>query len=94
MIVMATADKKTAPPLPPAVPGAKAAPAKAAPKAKAAGKVRVTLVKSRSNADDNQTRNLIGLNLRKMNDSSVLEDTKAVRGMIAKVQHLVQVDKA
>lgn len=88
---MATAPTQKAPPLPPAVP------TKAAPKAAAkgaVGKVRVTLVRSRSKADMYQDKNLIGLNLRKINAVSILEDTKAVRGMIAKVQHLVQVEKA
>lgn len=56
-------------------------------------KVVVKLVKSRSNADLHQRATLLGLNLRKMNDVSELEDTAAVRGMIAKVAHLVAVEK-
>ena len=34
---------------------------------------------------------LIGLGLNKMNRTSTLQDTPAVRGMIAKVAHLVRV---
>lgn len=56
-------------------------------------KILVRLVRSRSRADMFQTQSLVGLNLRKINDVSELEDTKAIRGMIAKVQHLVSVEK-
>ena len=56
--------------------------------------IRVTLVRSRSAADVRQEKVLVGLNLRKTNSSQVLEDTAAIRGMIAKVHHLVRVDPA
>ncbi len=42
-------------------------------------------------ADQRQT--LIGLGLNKIRRRSTLEDTPAVRGMINKVRHLVQVDE-
>jgi large subunit ribosomal protein L30 len=38
-----------------------------------------------------QRATLIGLGLNKMNKTSTLQDTPAVRGMIAKVAHLVRV---
>ena len=38
-----------------------------------------------------QRATLIGLGLNKMNRRRTLEDTPSVRGMIAKVQHLVRV---
>ncbi len=38
-----------------------------------------------------QRETLVGLGLNKMNKVRELEDTPAVRGMIAKVAHLVQV---
>ena len=38
-----------------------------------------------------QRATLVGLGLNKMHRRSTLEDTPAVRGMIAKVQHLVRV---
>ena len=38
-----------------------------------------------------QRQTLIGLGLNKMHRRSTLEDTPAVRGMIAKVHHLVRV---
>lgn len=37
---------------------------------------------------------LLGLGLRKMNNSKVLSDTPQVRGMIYKVSHLVTVEEA
>jgi large subunit ribosomal protein L30 len=38
-----------------------------------------------------QRATLVGLGLNKMHRVSTLEDTPSVRGMIAKVQHLVRV---
>jgi len=38
-----------------------------------------------------QRQTLIGLGLNKMNRTKTLEDTPAVRGMINKVSHLVEV---
>lgn len=38
-----------------------------------------------------QRATLIGLGLNKMHRRSTLEDTPAVRGMIAKVKHLVRI---
>lgn len=43
----------------------------------------------RRRADQRAT--LVGLGLNKMHKKSTLEDTPAVRGMIAKVSHLVKV---
>jgi large subunit ribosomal protein L30 len=40
-----------------------------------------------------QRATLIGLGLNKMHRESELEDTPAVRGMIRKVQHMVQILK-
>ncbi len=38
-----------------------------------------------------QRATLIGLGLNKLHRKSTLEDTSSVRGMVAKVQHLVRV---
>ena len=40
---------------------------------------------------EDQRQTLVGLGLNKMNRRRTLEDTPAVRGMIAKVSHLVRV---
>ncbi|MCC6001386.1 MAG: 50S ribosomal protein L30 [Pararhodobacter sp.] len=38
-----------------------------------------------------QRQTLVGLGLNKMNRTRELEDTPAVRGMVAKIPHLVQI---
>ncbi|MEK9968535.1 MAG: 50S ribosomal protein L30 [Ferrovibrio sp.] len=61
--------------------------------AKAAGKtVKVTWIRSANKRTVDQQKTLVGLGLRKLHQSRELEDTPSVRGMIAKVQHLVQVE--
>ena len=54
--------------------------------------VTVTQVGSPIGRPADQRATLVGLGLNKMRRSRVLEDTPAVRGMIAKVRHLVQVE--
>jgi len=56
------------------------------------GKVKVTRIGSPIGRPGDQGQTLLGLGLRKQNASRVLEDTPAVRGMIAKVHHLVRVE--
>ncbi|TVR99271.1 MAG: 50S ribosomal protein L30 [Rhodospirillales bacterium] len=58
------------------------------------GRIRVTQVGSPIGRRRDQRQTLIGLGLNKMNRTRELEDTPAVRGMIAKVKHLVRVDDA
>ena len=55
--------------------------------------VTVTQVHSAAGRYADQRQTLIGLGLNKIRRSSTLEDTPAVRGMIAKVRHLVVVDE-
>ena len=59
-----------------------------------ATKLKVTLVRSAIGRPGTQRKTLEGLGLRRLNSSKVLEDTIAIRGMIRKVQHLVQVEPA
>jgi len=59
-----------------------------------ADKLKVTLVRSPIDRPETQKRTVVGLGLRKLNSSAVLEDTRAVRGMIRKVQHLISVEPA
>ena len=61
---------------------------------KAAGKLKVTLLRSGLNRLEAQKRTLRGLGLKRPGGSRVLNDTVAIRGMIFKVQHLVRVDRA
>ena len=56
-------------------------------------KIRVTQVRSPIGRSADQRRTLIGLGLNKIRRSRELEDTPAVRGMINKVKHLVEVEE-
>jgi large subunit ribosomal protein L30 len=53
--------------------------------------IRVKQVKSPQRREASQRATLVGLGLNKISKERELEDTPAVRGMIAKVQHLVEV---
>jgi len=55
-------------------------------------KIKVTLRKRPSSKRQRVT--LTGIGLKKMDSSSVIEDTPATRGMISKVSHLVEVEAA
>ncbi len=56
--------------------------------------LRVKQVKSPQRREATQRATLVGLGLNKLQRERELEDTPAVRGMIAKVQHLVEIVKA
>ena len=53
--------------------------------------VTIQQISSPQRRPGSQRATLIGLGLNKMNKTSILQDTPAVRGMIAKVAHLVRV---
>lgn len=55
--------------------------------------IKVTQIGSPIGRPDVQQATLIGLGLNKRHRSRVLEDTPAVRGMITKVRHLLQVEE-
>jgi large subunit ribosomal protein L30 len=54
-------------------------------------KIKVKQVGSPIRRTKDQRATLVGLGLNKMNRVSELEDTPEVRGMIRKVQHMVEV---
>ena len=54
-------------------------------------KVKIKQVGSPIRRPEEQRKTLIGLGLNKMHRVTELEDTPEVRGMIRKVQHLVEV---
>jgi len=60
---------------------------------KKSGTVKVTQVRSPIGRPKDQRATLMGLGLNKINRSSELEDTPAVRGMIDKVRHLIRVEE-
>jgi large subunit ribosomal protein L30 len=56
------------------------------------GRVRVRWVRSAIGFNRKQRATLVGLGLKRLNQTVELEDTPAVRGMIDKVIHLVVVE--
>lgn len=56
-------------------------------------RLKVTLRRSTLSQQRDQLATVIGLGLRKIGDERVLENTPAVRGMVKKVLHLVQVEE-
>ncbi|RBP99408.1 50S ribosomal protein L30 [Bifidobacterium xylocopae] len=56
--------------------------------------LKVTLVKGFANQTERQKVNARSLNLRKIGQSVVIDDTPVYRGMIDKVRHLVTVEEA
>jgi large subunit ribosomal protein L30 len=54
--------------------------------------VKITQIGSPIGREGDQRATLVGLGLNKLHRSRVLEDTPAVRGMIGKVRHLLQIE--
>ena len=56
--------------------------------------VLVTLVRSPIGYTKDQKQTVLALGLRRMHQTIEHQDTPAVRGMVRKVEHLVQVEEA
>jgi large subunit ribosomal protein L30 len=56
-------------------------------------KIQVTLTSSPIGTSPRQRRTLEGLGLRRIHQTVEHEDTPSIRGMIARVEHLVSVEK-
>ncbi len=56
-------------------------------------KLSVTLVKSTIGRKDDQIATVKALGLKKIRDNVIQEDNPAIRGMINKVSHLVEVQE-
>ncbi|RPJ51560.1 MAG: 50S ribosomal protein L30 [Chloroflexi bacterium] len=56
-------------------------------------KLRITYVKSSIGYSERHKATIRTLGLRRLNQSVVHEDTPTVRGMLAKVNHLVRVEE-
>ena len=54
--------------------------------------LKVTLVRSPNGTRGTHRATVLGLGLKKMNQTRELEDTAAVRGMINKVSYLIRVE--
>lgn len=57
-------------------------------------KIKITLTGSPIGRSESQHRVLRGLGLRKLGRAVIREDTPAIRGMVAKVIHMVTVEEA
>ena len=55
--------------------------------------IKVKLVRSLSKCTERQKRTLQGLGLRKIQQEKVLQDTVPIRGMVMKVQHMLEVER-
>ena len=62
--------------------------------AKVAKKIKVTLKRSTNRRIAAHKACVMGLGLRRINHTVVVEDTPAIRGMINKVSYLLAVEKA
>lgn len=59
----------------------------------AAKEITVKLIKSTNSVTAKQKNQIIGLGLRKIGSSKTLENTPAVRGMIKKVIHMLEIQE-
>lgn len=57
-----------------------------------AGKLTIKLVRSTIGCSSRQRQTVRALGLRKINDTVQKDDTPEIRGMLRKVQHLVEID--
>ncbi|MBI2372946.1 MAG: 50S ribosomal protein L30 [Deltaproteobacteria bacterium] len=55
--------------------------------------IRVTLKRSTGKCIDRQRATLLGLGLKRRGDTKVLKDTVPVRGMVMKMQHMLDVER-
>ncbi|MDK2950690.1 MAG: large subunit ribosomal protein [Kosmotogales bacterium] len=55
--------------------------------------LKVTLIKSPIGYDFTQRATVKALGLKKMNSSVIKEDTKEIRGMIKKINHLLSIEE-
>lgn len=60
---------------------------------KAVAQLKITLVRSGIGSPQRQKEVLVGLGLTKLRKTVVREDRPEIRGMLRKIQHLIQVDE-
>lgn len=56
-------------------------------------KLKITLIKSTNKAQDFQTRTVQALGLRKIGQTVEHEDNPAIRGMVARIPHMVKCEE-
>lgn len=57
------------------------------------GKLRITLVRSTIGRPPDQERTVASLGLRKLHETVERPDSPSIRGMVAKIHHLVKVEE-
>lgn len=60
---------------------------------KAAKQLKITQVRSAAGTKPGMKETLLGLGLRRINQTVIREDVPTIRGMLTKVHHLVQVEE-
>ncbi len=60
----------------------------------ASSKLKVTQIKSLIGQEDRNRKVIVGLGLKRIGKSVVVDNTPAFRGMIKKIIHLVRVEEA
>jgi len=55
--------------------------------------IRVKLTKGLAGCSETQRATIAGLGLGKRDSEKILKDTKPIRGMIMKVQHLLEIER-
>lgn len=58
-----------------------------------AGRLRITLVRSTIGRPADQGRTVASLGLRKLNSTVERPDNPSIRGMVAKIHHLVRIEE-
>lgn len=61
---------------------------------KSNGTLRITLVRSPIGREKSQKATVQALGIRKLNETIEREDTPAIRGMLEKISHLVEVEES
>lgn len=60
---------------------------------KEAGTIKITLLRSKIGTNPKQRATLVAMGLKKINQTVVMPNNEAVRGMINRVSHLVRVEQ-
>ena len=55
--------------------------------------IKVTLTRGLSKCTDKQLKTLQGLGLRKRHQTKILMDTAPIRGMVMKMQHMLEIER-
>jgi large subunit ribosomal protein L30 len=56
-------------------------------------KIKLTLIRGKSGVTDRQIRTLQALGLKKRTSTVEIEENDVTKGMVAKVQHLIAIEK-